>query len=513
MKKCKYIGLIILSFFFLYGCTGITADSQTAQETMIPQDQQPQEEIGSVQNLSFVYYDGDSLNPLKSQGATNFGMKFLWCDAIIGLNEQQKPIEALAVDWELKGNKAILSLRDGVLFHDGSPFGAEDVVNTLNYIMEEPSSPYHAIADDILSVEATGPLTVEIILKKVDYGFFARLNIPVVKNPFDEELPIGTGKYILCQKQNRVVLTANEKWYGENIPNIKTIELRSYPDREAINFAFSTGEIDLLDKGILREGREGYYGASWEYTYTSQNLIFLSVNTQNNKLTAPVRSYLNTLIDRTKLTSGIQPVETPLFPNWWAVTQSEEAPVYITRTQRDEKFTELGFVDLNGDGIFDKEDGRTIQPFVLLANGDNVEKSEIALKISDQLRIMGFPITMETPDFEEYQQRLEEGVFDFAIVEVALNNSMDISPLVEEGGINNFGTFAGIKTQMALNHMKTAKNQEEYCRQGDLLYAALLEETPVIPLFYRKGMVSIQENISLKISPVVSDIFANIEKW
>jgi hypothetical protein len=92
---------------------------------------------------------------------------------------------------------------------------------------------------------------------------------------------------------------------------------------------------------------------------------------------------------------------------------------------------------------------------------------------------MGFPVTLETPGFEAYQERRLTGEFDLAIVEVALNSSMDISPLVSAEGINNYGAFAGIKTQLALTQMKTAKNEEEYSRQADHLRGALLEETPV----------------------------------
>lgn len=514
MKVKKYIWLA-LSLVLLCGCTDVTGTPPPADVETSAGAKQPQT-VGEQgpETLSFVYFDGDSLNPLNCQGSTNFSMKFLFCDPIIALNEVQQPMEALATSWELKGNKAVLNLREGVTFHDGSRFGAADVVNTLNYVISEPTSFYYSLGNDILSVKATGSLTVEITLKEADFGIFSRLNIPVVKVPSATDFPIGTGKYYLQQEKKQIRLEVYEKWYGTSRPTIKTIEFHSYPDRQAINFAFSTGEINLINKGVTQEGQEGYYGNSEEFYYTSQNLVFLSVNTKNVKLTAPVRSCFNLLIDRYKLTGGrTQAVITPLYPQWWALSQNLEEPVYITRTQREEQLKQLGFVDLDGNGMFDKADGTPIEPFILLANGDNIEKSEIALKIADQLRIMGFPVTIATPDFAGYQMRLQEGNFDFALVEVALNSSMDISPLVSEGGINNYGSFIGIKTGSALAQLKVAKSEGEYRQAGDLLQAALLEETPVIPLFYRKGTMSVQGDIQYQISPTSSDIFANIEKW
>ncbi|SPZ48597.1 putative oligopeptide ABC transporter, substrate-binding component [Agrobacterium tumefaciens] len=70
----------------------------------------------------------------------------------------------LAVSWSMiSGNRWEFKLRDGVKFHDGSPFTAEDVVYSIERIknfLQSPSGGYRSYVTDIRSVTASNPLTV-----------------------------------------------------------------------------------------------------------------------------------------------------------------------------------------------------------------------------------------------------------------------------------------------------------------------------------------------------------------
>lgn len=73
---------------------------------------------------------------------------------------------SLAVSWSMiSGNRWEFKLRDGVRFHDGSPFTAEDVVYSIERIrnfLQSPSGGYRSYVKDIKSVVASDPLTVTL---------------------------------------------------------------------------------------------------------------------------------------------------------------------------------------------------------------------------------------------------------------------------------------------------------------------------------------------------------------
>ena len=63
-------------------------------------------------------------------------------DALIGQDEKQRLIPGLATEWKVVDDTTWeFKLREGVTFHDGSPFTADDVVCTFTRAPDVPNSP------------------------------------------------------------------------------------------------------------------------------------------------------------------------------------------------------------------------------------------------------------------------------------------------------------------------------------------------------------------------------------
>ena len=63
-------------------------------------------------------------------------------------------------------SKWTFDLRDGVRFHDGSDFDADDVVYTIERVLDpEMDSPVRSVINMVKGIEAIDPLTVRITLK------------------------------------------------------------------------------------------------------------------------------------------------------------------------------------------------------------------------------------------------------------------------------------------------------------------------------------------------------------
>src|SRR3546814_5377589 len=91
------------------------------------------------------------------------------CDSLIHrdpMTGEYQPL--LATAWKWTDPKTLdITLREGVRFHDGSSFGAEDVAYTLNHVSRPDSNmKIRVIVDWIDNVEVVGPYQVRIHAKR-----------------------------------------------------------------------------------------------------------------------------------------------------------------------------------------------------------------------------------------------------------------------------------------------------------------------------------------------------------
>ncbi|HEV2159894.1 ABC transporter substrate-binding protein [Bradyrhizobium sp.] len=167
----------------------------------------------------------------------------------------------LALSWE--PNAALtewtFKLRPGVTFHDGSPLTADDVVATINAILDpKTASPGRTNVGPIKEVAAVDPLMVKFTLS----GAYA--DLPVALTYLNARIvpakvvtgdlaslstsANGTGPFKLTsyEPDRRIIVERNPAYYDPVRPYLDRIELLVYPDRTAEASAMISGEIDLL---------------------------------------------------------------------------------------------------------------------------------------------------------------------------------------------------------------------------------------------------------------------------
>ena len=113
------------------------------------------------------------LDPLRVQLNPGYRVMHNMYDTLIAVDYKAggKLVPGLATSWRRLDPKTLeLTLRDGVVFHDGSPFTAEDVVFTFSEErISKPDSPGFPTAQQHLSTieraEAVGKNTVRVITK------------------------------------------------------------------------------------------------------------------------------------------------------------------------------------------------------------------------------------------------------------------------------------------------------------------------------------------------------------
>lgn len=90
-------------------------------------------------------------------------------DALVTRTPAMEIVPELAVSWErISDTEWIFYLRDGVTWHDGTPFTAEDVVFTVERTVKEGrisgrTSPRKGLLDPVTDAVALDRLTVKLI--------------------------------------------------------------------------------------------------------------------------------------------------------------------------------------------------------------------------------------------------------------------------------------------------------------------------------------------------------------
>lgn len=175
--------------------------------------------------------------------------------------EEGKPPELepdLAVDWKLIDPYTLeFKLREGVKFHDGKEFGAEDVKATMEYACQ-PERPAASLYPGLVEVEVVDKLTARIKTEKFGYPasafWFISSYLPIlsakdVADPAQlQRHPNGTNafKYVSTQGDKNF-LEANDEFYGGR-PKIDEVVYAYVPDANTRVLGLLNGEYHIAER-------------------------------------------------------------------------------------------------------------------------------------------------------------------------------------------------------------------------------------------------------------------------
>ncbi|MDF2233638.1 ABC transporter substrate-binding protein [Albimonas sp. CAU 1670] len=201
-----------------------------------------------------------SLDP--ATGGAGSDHVFLYCfyDTLVDWDfATLAPQPGLAESWEFTDPQTLVfKLREGVSFHDGTPFDAAAVVFNLERNRSAALSNIKKDLGSVESVEATGAHEVTLRLSAPDTALPLILsdragmmispaalgNDPEAK--VDRE-PVGTGpwKFTGWTDGEKVTGEANPDHWRDGIPKVESIELQIIPERATALRAAQSGQADI----------------------------------------------------------------------------------------------------------------------------------------------------------------------------------------------------------------------------------------------------------------------------
>lgn len=184
----------------------------------------------------------------------------IWRDPESG---EFKPL--LAESYEIVDDQTFeFKLREGVKFHNGADLTADDVVATIEFLIQPDSKKLITQPLEwIESVEKTGPMTVRFHAKETTPLALLYLagDIPIYPKDYYAEVgpegmgvkPIGTGPYKVTEVEpgKRIVFEKNEDYFADSPkgqPAIGKIVQRTVPDVNTQIIELASGNLDWIFK-------------------------------------------------------------------------------------------------------------------------------------------------------------------------------------------------------------------------------------------------------------------------
>lgn len=198
-------------------------------------------------------------------------------DVEVDADGNSKIVPSLAENWDISddGLEYTFHLRQGVKFHNGNDFTAEDVAYTFHRMLTVEGGVNTEFidqikgADELLAgetdtlegVEVVDDCTIKVTLKEPFAGFLASISSPGVsiydseateaagdQFGMDPAVTVGTGPFEFSSWSfnNQLVLTRNED-YWKGASKLPGVVIKIIPDTETQSMMFESGELDILD--------------------------------------------------------------------------------------------------------------------------------------------------------------------------------------------------------------------------------------------------------------------------
>ena len=376
---------------------------------------------GQEEPVTLVYGSGDytRINPaLDEHGEINL----LLFDGLTSHNGKNEVAPGLAKSWEFDETACTYTfhLEEGVVWHDGEPFTAEDVKFTIEAVMDPENASENAPNfEDVEEITVTDEHTVSFRLSAPNVAFLDYMTMAVLPEHLlaGEDMqtsdffraPVGTGpsKLESWDVGQAIVLTKNEDYF-KGTPHIDQVIFKIVSDDNAKTLQMAAGELDLalLPPKAARSfaDREGYVCYDMK-TADYRGILFNFNNPfwQENRDIIPAVCHAidrQAIIDAVLLGQGV-PAYGPLQRN---IYNKEDVERYEYSPEKAAEILEAAGCVRGEDGIY-RRGGEPLSFVISVGAGDQV-RVDMAQAAAQQIRAVGIDCAVEIPTKVDWNSQM-----------------------------------------------------------------------------------------------------------
>lgn len=499
--------------------------------------------VGTISRLNPLL---DNLNPVDQD------ISSLIFEGLTRINEYGEPVAGLAKSWVISsdGLDYVVQLRDDVLWQDGIPFGAADVIYTVS-LLQSADFPGDAalgafwrtvevqqLDEYLIRFRLTQPLGRFLDALKIgilpEHALRGTTAAQIANHPINLS-PIGTGPYQLEAlrtingSQTHIIDLRAAPVYRQRPERqagyaVDRLSFRLYDTFEAALGGIRNGEVD----GIASRNRSesaallGLPGVNIHTTIepTLGVLIFNWANDQTAFFREQrVRQALQIALDRSPIIQRVLgneavQADSPLFPGSWAYNGDLVWPRPDVAAARQL----LETANLRR-GEATAETGNQLSFNILTLNDPKLVS--LAQEIVGQWSQLNIVVNVEAVDASEYQNRLDSGNFGAALVELSMGDSADpdVYPFWDADQYPDGKNYGGVDDRRVAEELERARSDYNGLNrairyhqfQKDFIGRAI-----AIPLYYPlfAYVTSARlEGVQLGYLSSPASRFANIRDW
>lgn len=424
-------------------------------------------------------------------------------ETLVDINDEALISPGLATSWVVSGDQKTWTfhLRDGVKFHDGTPFTAKAMKKSLEDSLKK-SKTFSSVP--IKEIRAADVLTLEIVLDKplpslpawMAKGESAALSESSIDEG-DISTPISTGpfKFSSLSPNEKFVAVKNTDYWGK-IPSVEEVVYHVVPEAITRSLMLKGGDVQIaqiLSPNIVEEYRN-------DNTYTVNTkpisrVRLLSYNCESGPFVdTAVRQAMNYAINRQDLVDyvleGVGEPATSLFPPtfYWG---NKDIPLYSYNPEKAKSILlSSGWTDSDNDGVLDKN-GEKLS-LTLVTYPERAELPPMAEIIQDQLKKIGVEVEVKSVDTDTSENLRFSGDFDMYLGGRSLMNAPD-PDWIMMADYHSSGTFnrgygpykwKNEKIDSLLEEARTLADNDARKKLYDQAQQIINDEAPVSVLSY-----------------------------
>lgn len=433
-------------------------------------------------------------------------------------DEVPELIPGLAESWDISedGLAYTFHLREGISFHDGTPFNAEAVQYSLLRQVDEthPANAYATYPYSSLyfgtidTVEAEDERTAVISLTTPRASFLAAVATaaggivsPTAVEEHGENYaqnPIGTGpfRFVSWDPGIEVVLETNPDYWGTT-PALGQVIFKPYIEEQVRLTALQTGGVNFIvdvppdNLAILEEDPN-----ITVLRQTGIHFWYVGLNVTKGALTdVNVRKALAHAIDKEAITRDVlsgtgEPAMSMLNPGTWGF--SEDVPTYEFDPDRArELLAEAGYADGLEITMWVPESGSGMQSPVPMATVIQANWADVGVTANMQAYEWGtFLDNLRTGDQEVFCNSWMAGVPDPDMTLFSFLHTSQHAP----NGPNRF-FYSDDEVDRLLEEARMTTDQDERARLYEQVQQIAYDAVPLIPIEHQIQTAAMASNV------------------
>lgn len=473
--------------------------------------------VGSPQYLNPLLADN---NPLDRE------ITSLVFDGLTRYEDGQL-VPALAESWAISedGRTVTFTLRDDVVWHDGEPFTAADVVLTYSLMQDDdfPGSSSLRRFWQSVTIQHIDKYQVSFELQEPYAGFLAAttrgimpahqlegVSATALSEAALNRQPIGTGPFMVdpgqnWQQERSLSLIPNPGAWREG-SRVANLQFRFYADESSLLDAFSQGEIQAINSvspamlpAVAQLPQARLFSARAP-RYTS--LLFnLTDSGSPATRSLEVRQALaygldrESLVDKTLNGQGVLQTGPYLSTSWaynpGLLTLYDSQPISATNG-----FDAAGWTLLEGETVRRSGDTSMVLRFLVY---DTPTNRQLAEKIAGEWETLGVAPQLNIfSDWRSYRQALRDRNFDVALAEITPGGDPDLYDFWSQEAIIDGQNYAGWNRRRASEALEEGRRIWQISERRpyyDSFLRYYNEDLPELTLFQHVYTYAVNEEV------------------